>query len=109
MKKTKIVIAALALAASTAALTAGDAAAIFEKQCQKCHGADGTGQTPMGKKLALKDFTDAKVQAGFTDAEATKALKEGVKDGDKTKMKPAEDVTDDDIKALIAKVRAFKK
>ena len=109
MKKTKIVIAALALAASTAALTAGDAAAIFEKQCQKCHGADGTGQTPMGKKLALKDFTDAKVQASFTDAEATKAIKEGVKDGDKTKMKAAEDVTDDDIKALVAKVRAFKK
>jgi len=109
MKKTKILLATLALAASTAALSAGDAAAIFEKQCQKCHGADGTGQTPMGKKLALKDFTDAKVQAGFTDAEATKALKEGVKDGDKTKMKPAEDVTDDDIKALIAKVRAFKK
>ena len=109
MKKTKLLLATLALAASTAALSAGDAAAIFEKQCQKCHGADGTGQTPMGKKLALKDFTDAKVQAGFTDAEATKALKEGVKDGDKTKMKPAEDVTDDDIKALIAKVRAFKK
>jgi mono/diheme cytochrome c family protein len=109
MKKTKILLATLALAASTAAVSAGDAAAIFEKQCQKCHGADGTGQTPMGKKLALKDFTDAKVQAGFTDAEATKALKEGVKDGDKTKMKPAEDVTDDDIKALIAKVRAFKK
>jgi mono/diheme cytochrome c family protein len=109
MKKTKLVLAALALAASTAALSAGDVAAIFEKQCQKCHGADGTGQTPMGKKLSLKDFTDAKVQAAFTDAEATKAIKEGVKDGDKTKMKAAEDVTDDDIKALVAKVRAFKK
>ena len=109
MKKTKILLATLALAASTAALTAGDAAAIFEKQCQKCHGVDGKGETPMGKKLALKDFTDAKVQAGFTDADATKAIKEGVKDGDKTKMKPAEDVTADDIKALIAKIRAFKK
>ena len=63
----------------------------------------------MGKKLALKDFTDAKFQASFTDAEATKAIKEGIKDGDKTKMKAYADLTDDEIKALVAKVRAFKK
>jgi mono/diheme cytochrome c family protein len=109
MKTTKILLATLALAASTAAVMAGDPAAIYEKQCQKCHGADGKAETPMGKKLTIKDFTDAKYQATFTDAEATKAIKEGIKDGDKTKMKAAEDATDDDIKALVAKIRGFKK
>jgi cytochrome c553 len=109
MKMPKILLATLALAATTAALSAADAAATWDAKCKTCHGADGTGQTPMGKKLGLKDFTDAKVQASFTDEQLTKAIKEGVKDGDKTKMKPAEDVTADDIKALVAKVRAFKK
>jgi mono/diheme cytochrome c family protein len=109
MKRTKLCLTILALAASTAALTAADANAIWEKSCQKCHGADGVGDTKMGKKLEIKDFTDAKYQASFTDEKATKAIKEGIKDGDKTRMKPAEDLSDDDIKALVAKVRAFKK
>jgi cytochrome c6 len=109
MKRTKICLTILALAASAAVLRADDAAATWDKTCKKCHGADGTGQTPQGKKLEIKDMTDAKFQASFTDAEATKAIKEGIKDGDKTKMKPVEGLTDDDIKALVAKVRAFKK
>ncbi|MGD0813686.1 MAG: cytochrome c [Verrucomicrobiota bacterium] len=109
MKMTKIHLIILALAASTAALSAADANAIWEKSCQKCHGADGTGDTKMGKKLEIKDLTDAKYQASFTDEQATKAIKEGIKDGDKTKMKANDDLSDDDIKALVAKVRAFKK
>jgi cytochrome c553 len=108
MKTSRILLTTLALAASTAALSAADAGAIWEKQCQKCHGADGKGETKMGKKMEIKDMTDAKYQASFTDEQATKAIKEGIKDGDKTKMKAAEGLSDDDIKALVAKVRAFK-
>jgi mono/diheme cytochrome c family protein len=108
MTRTKLCLTALALAASTTVLTAGDAGAIWEKSCQKCHGADGKGQTKMGQKMEVKDLTDAKYQGSFTDEQATKAIKEGIKDGDKTKMKPAEGLTDDDIKALVAKVRSFK-
>ena len=108
MKRTKFYLTILALAASTAALTASDAGPIWEKSCLKCHGADGKGDTKMGKKLEIKDFTDAKYQASFTDEKATTAIKEGIKDGDKTKMKPLEGVTDDDAKALVAKVRTFK-
>jgi mono/diheme cytochrome c family protein len=90
-------------------LQAQDAKAIFEKDCAKCHGADGKGDTKMGKKLNIKDLTDAKVQAGFTDDKAFKSIKEGIKDGDKTLMKAAEGVSDDQIKALVAQVRKFKK
>jgi mono/diheme cytochrome c family protein len=109
MKTSKITLTILALAAATMTVSAGDVGAIWEKSCQKCHGVDGKGDTKMGKKMEVKDMTDAKYQASFKDAEATKAIKEGIKDGDKTKMKPAEDVTDEDIKALVAKVRAFAK
>lgn len=107
MKRTKIYLAILALAAGTAAVMA-DAGANWEHSCQKCHGADGKGATKIGAKMGVKDFADAKYEASFTDEQAFKAIKEGIKDGDKTKMKAAEGLSDDDIKALVAKVRSFK-
>jgi len=108
MKKT-IVIAIVGLALCGVNAMADDAKAIFDKECAKCHGQDGKGDTKMGKKLGIKDLTDAKVQASFTDEKAFKAIKEGIKDGDKTLMKAAEGLTDDQIKALVAYVRKFKK
>ena len=54
--------------------------AIYEKQCAKCHGPDGKGDTKMGKKLSVRDYTDAKVQAELKDDEVARAIKEGLKD-----------------------------
>jgi cytochrome c553 len=108
MKKTVLFAAVVLLAAATG-VRAADAKENYEKACTKCHGPDGKGDTKMGKKVEVKDLTDAKVQGAFTDEKAFKAIKEGIKDGDKTRMKPAEDLSDDDIKALVAYVRAFKK
>jgi cytochrome c553 len=106
--KTTILLAAIFGLAVTLA-RAEDAQVLWDKQCAKCHGKDGKGQTAMGKKLNLKDYTDAKVQAEMKDEEMTKAIKEGVKDKDgNVKMKPAEGVSDDEIKALVAHVRKFK-
>jgi mono/diheme cytochrome c family protein len=96
--------------ASAVSALAGDAKANYEGNCAKCHGADGKGQTKMGQKLGVKDYTDAKVQAELKDDAAIKAIKEGLKDADgKTLMKPAEGLSDDDIKALVAYMRTFKK
>jgi len=101
-------LAIMAMAAWSA--RAGDAKTAYEEGCAKCHGADGKGQTKMGQKLGSKDYTDAKVQADLTDAAATKAIKEGFKDKDgKILMKPSEGLSDDDIKGLVAYMRAFKK
>lgn len=89
---------------------AADAATNWTEACAKCHGADGKGQTKMGKKLSIADLSDAKVQAKFTDEEAFKAIKSGRTDETgKTTMKAAEGVTDEDITALVAYVRALKK
>ena len=107
--KRMIAISAAALMLAAVSASAGDAKETFAKACAKCHGPDGKGETKMGKKAEVKDFTDAKTQASFKDEELMKAIKEGVKDGDKTRMKPAENVTDDDIKALVAYVRSLKK
>ncbi len=89
---------------------AADAATNWTESCAKCHGAEGKGDTKMGKKLSIADLTDAKVQAKFSDEQAFKAIKEGLKDeGGKTTMKAAEGLSDDDIKALVAHVRTLKK
>ena len=90
---------------------AADAKAAWAKDCAKCHGADGKGQTAMGKKMAVKDYTDAKVQADLKDDAMLKAIKEGVKDKDgKVKMKGfADTLSDDDAKALVQYIRSMKK
>ena len=108
MKSKLLLIAGIIVAAGS--LAAADVKENWEKHCAKCHGSDGKGDTKMGKKLSVKDYTDAKVQAAMKDDEMFKATKEGVKEGDKTKMKAFKaDLTDDEIKALMAYVRAFKK
>ena len=91
-------------------LIAADVPANYDKECAKCHGADGKGQTRMGRQSGAKDYTDPKVQAELDDAKALKAIKEGIKEGGKEKMKPyADKFSDDEIKALIAHMRGFKK
>ncbi|HEV8494912.1 MAG TPA: cytochrome c [Candidatus Angelobacter sp.] len=105
----KLLSISLVIAASLLSARAEDAKANYEKECAKCHGTDGKGDTKMGKKLNARDYTDAKVQAELKDDVAFKSIKEGVKDGDKTIMKPVEGLSDADIKALIAYMRGFKK
>ena len=108
----KIIILGLALlAAGALSASAADAKAIWTKDCAKCHGEDGKGKTKMGEKLGVKDYTDAKVQAEMKDAGMAKAIKDGVKekDSDKVKMKAFADLSDDEVNALVAQVRSFKK
>jgi len=106
--KTVLVIGALA--ASTTALKAADAAELWSKNCVSCHAADGSGSTTMGKKYGAKDYRDAKVQADLTDEKATKAITEGISEDGKVKMKPFKDkLTPEEITALIAHIRTFKK
>ncbi len=102
-----LIPAALALAFTTSAYAA-DGKAVYADNCAKCHGDDGKGQSKMGQKVGARDYTDAKVQDSFTDEQGFKSVKEGLKKDDKTLMK-AYDLPDDDIKAVIAYMRTFKK
>lgn len=87
-----------------------DAAANWNQHCASCHAKDGSGSTMMGKKLNIKDYRDAKVQSAFSDGEAERAIKEGVKTSGKETMKPfGSKLSDADVKALVAHIRGFKK
>jgi cytochrome c553 len=109
MKKT-ILLLFIFTAAGLISGSAVDAKDNWEKVCGKCHGPDGKGDTKMGQKLGIKDLTDGKLQAELKDDQAFKSIKDGIKDSEgKIKMKPAENISDDEIKALVQYVRALKK
>ena len=98
------------LAASAISVRAADAKALWTTNCSPCHGANGNGDTKMGKTLGAMDLTDPKKQASFTDAKATTAIKDGVKQNGKTTMKAfGGKLSDDDVKALVAYIRTLKK
>jgi cytochrome c553 len=108
--KRLIVFSLALLVAGAVTVRAADAKENWEKSCTKCHGSDGKGKTKMGEKLGIKDYSDAKVQEALKDDAMMKAIKDGVKDGEKTKMKAfGEMLSDDEIKALVKYVRDFKK
>ena len=114
MKKMLLLVTMLGLGAALSA-KAADAKENWDNLCAKCHGAEGKGDTKMGAKLGVKDFTDAKVQGDIKDEDAVKAIKDGVKDADgKTKMKAFvtgadTPLTDAEVKALVTYVRGLKK
>jgi len=107
----KIVLLAMMFGlAATFSMKGAEAKENWDTLCAKCHGADGKGDTKIGAKLGCKDFTDAKVQADIKDDAAFKALREGLKSSeDKTLMKPFDQLSDDEIKALVAYVHTLKK
>ncbi len=106
-----LLVAVLAAGASLPAFAAApDAKAIWTDQCVKCHGPEGKGDTKMGKKLDIKDLTDAKIQAGFTDDQAAKAIKSGTKDKSGETLMPAiEGIKDEEVKVLVPFVRTLVK
>lgn len=106
---TKIIAASLTFLLGSALSLAAPAAENWDNHCAKCHGADGKGQTKVGKKLKLKDYTDAAVQAKMTDEEIIKVTNEGVTADGKEKMKAFKDeLSADEIKDFVTFIRAFK-
>jgi cytochrome c6 len=99
-----VLVVMLVALAVPAAFAAADGAALYKAKCATCHGADGSGQTPMGKSMKLRDLRSADVQK-LTDAELTKVTADG-----KGKM-PAykAKLTAEEITALVAYIRSIAK
>lgn len=111
MKMRLMTLAGVALAAAVfSGQAAVDPKPLWDKHCASCHGKDGKGDTKMGRKAEVRDYTDAKVQESIKDDAGFKAVKEGLNDKGKERMKPfAEKLSDEEIKALMAHIRTFKK
>lgn len=90
---------------SSQALTspAEDGASLFKAKCAMCHAPDGSGSTPAGKSMKVRDLRSAEVQ-GQTDEQLYGIIGLG-----KGKM-PAYEKTlgADSCKALVAFIRTLK-
>jgi cytochrome c6 len=97
--------AILALAIGlTSSAGAQDAAALYKAKCAACHAADGSGDTPVGKKMGVKPFSAPEV-AKNSDAAWAESTKKG-----KGKMPAYENkLTDEQIQELVKFIRGLGK
>ena len=78
-----VLLAATALSMPAAARAdAAAGAQLYKDKCVGCHGADGSGSTPMGKALKVQDIRKPEIQAK-KDAELAASITNG-----KGKMPP---------------------
>ena len=88
-------------AVGTALSEGGD---IFKAKCAACHAADGSGNTPVGKKLSIRDLRSAEVQ-GQSDSALANIISKG-----KGKMPSyAASLGDAKIRELVAFIRTLRK
>ena len=85
----------------------------WKSKCASCHGTAGKGDTEMGKKFGIADYTKPEWQKGKTDADIKKAILDGVnreKNGKKQEMDPYKEKLDGPtVDALVALIRGLKK
>lgn len=83
------------------------AEALWRQDCAGCHGRDGKGQTRAGRRAGAPDMTDAAFHESVPDEQAFKSLKEGKlnEQGAELKKPFGDDLTDEEIKALIEYLR----
>jgi cytochrome c553 len=108
-----VALAALLAGAAAPALAedAPDAAKLWTKHCQSCHGPDGKGHTKAGEKAKVRDLSAADVKGALTKEKAAEAIRVGVKekDGDKLAMKAyADKLSEAEIQALAAHSLSFQ-
>jgi cytochrome c6 len=101
--RTIIVVLAVAFTCSTWAFAA-DAAADYKAKCASCHGADGKGDTAIGKTMKVKDLASADVQKQL-DADLTTTIEKGKKPMPGYEGK----LSKEQIDGLVKYVRALKK
>lgn len=81
----------------------------WKAKCASCHGATGAGDTDKGKELKVPDMTTSAFQAKKDD-ELKKAVTDGVKaDGKEVMQSFKDELTPEQVDALVKYTRTFKK
>jgi len=78
---------------------------LFSGKCARCHGADGRGQTVLGKMLGVPDFTDGKWWKDHVKDDLVETITKG--DGDMPAF--GKKLTRTEISLLADYVREFNK
>lgn len=93
---------------------ADDGAAVYSKQCVKCHGERGKGDGPTAKMLKNQSMGDLSSKTGmakYSDQDLNKMLSEGGQAVGKSKVMPAYKgkLSEGEIKAVIAHIKTLQK
>lgn len=94
-------LAAVLAALLALPVLAEDGAALYKAKCASCHGAEGKGDTPVGKALKVKPLAGTKLSAD----DIARLAQEG-KPG--TKMLAIKGLTPEQYKAIAAHVKSLK-
>jgi len=101
-KAAVLMLALMAGAAMSFAQSGGEA--VYKARCQMCHGATGSADTPAGKAMKVKSFSDP-IMLKMSDATLLGLTKNG-----SGKMPAFKDkLTDDQIKDAVDFFRTFIK
>lgn len=80
---------------------------LFKEYCAKCHGEDGKADTPRGKKMKARDFTDIEWQQSTGDANLFDSVTNGKEDmppfGKKLTKEQIEGLIKNDVRGFAAK------
>lgn len=82
---------------------------LFNRNCARCHGADGRGDTPSGHLFKAPDFTDAEWWKKNSDTTSVGDLRSIVARGKGSMPGFGKKLTRSQIKLLVERVRSFRK
>lgn len=87
-----------------------DARQLFNMRCAMCHGATGKGDGPAAANINPKprNYTSEKWQKSVTDEQIAEVIRKGGQAMGLNPMMPAQpDLTDEQLKSLVALIRSF--
>lgn len=89
-----------------ASALAAENSPVFENNCVACHGADGSGHTPQGRKIRVRDLRVSKL----TGTEIERQIREGSKNKSGAVAMPAfgRELTDAQIQEALRMVKSFR-
>ena len=101
-----LLILGLALLGGPGALSATEDQVVFENHCASCHGNDGRGKTPQGRKIKARDLRESRL----TDEEIERQIREGSRNKTGATVMPAfgRELKEAEIQAAVRVVKAFR-
>ncbi len=106
ISKTLLVTAIFLIVLQALAQSGGEG--LFNSNCAKCHGRDGTGKTAVGAKLHIPDLGSHAVQS-LSDAEIYESIARGARHKEYPHAYEYRGMTQGDINSLVKHIRTFAK
>lgn len=87
-------------------MSAAEGRIVYENNCAACHGLDGRGKTPQGRKIKAGNLQESRL----TDEQILRRIREGARNKSGVMVMPAfaQHLPAEDIDAVLVVVKAFR-